>query len=159
MNNFKEIFDSSEYWFLRNLSFVNGNLVLIISAGKLSSQKMNLTISENVDIGPVKRIAPDSTSHHFRIEFELPVVFQRTNESYPWARSFEGSINGPVGVVDQLPPHIVDKSLLYYQINCLDDLIDVIAADHPKIVAISEADFDGQLSWCENYLKVKDDSN
>ena len=159
MNNFEETINSSEYWFLRHLSLVDGNLILIISEGKLSDQKTNLRVSNAVEIGPVKRIAPDSSSQHFRIEFYTPVLFQRTAESFPWARSFQGNIDGVIGVVEQLPPHIVDKTLIYYRINCLDDLVDVITDSHPKIASISESNFDGKLSWCENYLKVKDEPN
>lgn len=156
MSDFKEYINSNKYWFLRNLSFVDGCLILIISEGKLSDQKKNLTLSKGVDIGPVRKIAPDATSRHFKIEFELPTVFHRTDESYSWARSYQGSVDDTIGIVDQLPPNIVDKNLLYYRINCLDDLVDVITARHPKITAILESDFDGKLSWCENYLKVKE---
>jgi hypothetical protein len=43
MIEFRERINSSEYWFLRNLSFVDGTLILIISEGKLSGQIKNLT--------------------------------------------------------------------------------------------------------------------
>ena len=156
MNECKKIINSSKYWFLRQLSLVNGQLVLIISEGKVSDQKTKITVSEGVEIGPVKKITPNSTSLHFRIEFDSPISFQRVDESYPWARGYQSKIHGTIGKVEPLPPHVIDRTLHYYQVDCLDDLVDVVTTNDPKITAISESDFDCNFSQCENYLRIYD---
>lgn len=150
----EHIINSKKYWFLRQMTFVDDCLVLIISEGKISSQAEMIHASEGVELGPVRRIAPDATSLHFRIEFESPISFQRTDESYPWARGVESGTAGTIAETKQLPSHIVDKTLHHYQVDCMDDLIDVITAKHPKMISISNSDFDSRSLDCVNYLRV-----